>query len=61
MIFCNHLAQGDFIHGKCSHMLVSVNVSDTEGIASLDLMSLKLVQSLGTTGMQITIKFEFQT
>lgn len=43
-------------------MLVSVNVSDTEGIASLDLiMSLKLVQSLGTTGMQITIKFEFQT
>lgn len=53
------MVQEDFSHSECSHMLVSVNVSDSEGIASLDLiMFLKLVELLGTVGMQITIKFE---
>ena len=56
------MLQGDFSHGECSHMLVSVNVSGSEGIASLDLItSLKQVESLGATGMQITVKFESQT
>lgn len=53
------MVQEDFSHGECSHMLVSVNVSGSEGIASLDLiMFLKLVELLGPIGMQITIKFE---
>lgn len=56
------MVQEDFSHGECSHMLVSVNVSGSEGIASLDLiMFLKLVELLGTIGMQITIKFESWT
>lgn len=54
------MAQEDFSHSECSHMLVSVNVSGSEGIASLHLiMFLKLVELLGTMGMQITVKFEF--
>lgn len=53
------MVHGDFSHGECSHMLVSVNVSGSEGIASLDLiMFLKLAELLGTIGMQITVQFE---
>lgn len=56
------MVQEDFSHGECSHMFVSVNVSGSEGIASLDLIKfLKLVELLGTRGMQITIKFESWT
>lgn len=56
------MVQGDFSHAECFHMLVSVNVSGSGRIASLHLiLPLKLVESLGTTGMQITIKFESQT
>lgn len=53
------MMQGDFSHGECSRMLFSLNASGSEGVASLDLtMSLKQVEFLGTTGMQITVKFE---
>ena len=55
------MMQGEFSHGECCHMLVLVNVSGSKGIASLVLiMSLKLAESLGTTEVQIAIKFESQ-